>query len=179
MIATVGSRIREIRQDNELTQLELADRMSVTAPYISQVENDREEPTEMFLKLFSHEFNVPFSFIKEGFYMETKTECAKDKENNGTMKSEHINGIVNILHESVLYKLERNNADYGRYLQLEDEFMAAIENLDISQGKKNYLNDKFYGLAATLDYIMFVAGLRASKEIMDILKDANLDNVRV
>jgi hypothetical protein len=68
MSTTLGERIKTIRTENKLTQKELADRMSVTAPYISQIEKNKEEPTEMFLKLFSYEFNVSLNYIKNGFY---------------------------------------------------------------------------------------------------------------
>ena len=74
MSTTLGERIKTIRTDNKLTQKELADRMSVTAPYISQVEKNKEEPTEMFLKLFSYEFNVSLYYIKNGFYDDSLTD---------------------------------------------------------------------------------------------------------
>ena len=37
MSTTLGERIKAIRINNKLTQKELADRMSVSAPYISQI----------------------------------------------------------------------------------------------------------------------------------------------
>ena len=180
MITTIGSRIREIRQENELTQLELANKLHVTASCISKIEKDKEKPSDMLIKLMSYEFNIPFHFIKEGLYngnsvTEIKTECAnKDIESNSTMKSEHINGIVNILHESVLYKLERDNIAYK-----ECELINCIASLYISEVTRDYLNDKYYTLVSRLDYLMFVAGLRASKEITGILCDDNLDKVLI
>lgn len=185
VITTIGSRIREIRQENELTQLELANKLHVTASCISKIEKDKEKPSDMLIKLMSYEFNIPFHFIKEGLYngnsvTEIKSECAnKDIESNSTMKSEHINGIVNILHESVLYKLERDNIAYKEYLQEESELINCIASLNISEVTRDYLNDKYYTLVSRLDYLMFVAGLRASKEITGILCDDNLDKVLI
>lgn len=41
----IGSKIRELRQKNSLTQEELADRCELTKGYISQLENDLNSPS--------------------------------------------------------------------------------------------------------------------------------------
>ena len=95
------------------------------------------------------------------------------------MRNDCINGIIELLHEDVVANLERDNIAYKEYLQEESELINCIANLNISEVTRDYLNDKYYTLVSRLDYLMFVAGLRASKEITGILHDDNLDKVLI
>ena len=95
------------------------------------------------------------------------------------MRNDCINGIIELLHEEVVTNLERDNIAYKEYLQEESELINCIANLNISEVTRDYLNDKYYTLVSRLDYLMFVAGLRASKEITGILHDDNLDKVLI
>jgi len=64
MIA-IGEKIKEIRKDNNMTQRQIGNLMTVSASYISRIESGKEKPTEMFIKLFSLIFNVSMeNFIK-------------------------------------------------------------------------------------------------------------------
>ena len=99
MSTTLGERIKAIRINNKLTQKELADRMSVSAPYISQIEKNKEEPTEMFLKLFSYEFNVSLNDIKNGFYNDLLIDN----------REEHLNKYREVL--SILNRIVQDAED--------------------------------------------------------------------
>ena len=95
------------------------------------------------------------------------------------MRNDCINGIIELLHEEVVTNLERDNIAYKEYLQEESELINCIANLNISEVTRDYLNDKYYTLVTKLDYIMFIEGLRAGKEITGILCDDNLDKVLI
>lgn len=47
----IGKRLREIRKNYGLNQKELGQALTVSQSYICKVENGKEKPTEMFLKL--------------------------------------------------------------------------------------------------------------------------------
>ena len=57
---TLGMRIRKVRKMYNLRQKDFADRLFVSAAYISMLEADKEHPTDMLLKLISLDFNISF-----------------------------------------------------------------------------------------------------------------------
>lgn len=63
---TLGMRIKKVRKMYNLRQKDFADRLFVSAAYISMLEADKERPTDMLLKLISLDFNISFSWLKEG-----------------------------------------------------------------------------------------------------------------
>ena len=63
---TLGTRIKSIRNEYNLSQKAFADKLYVTASYISKVEKDVEKPSDIFIKLLSYEFNNNFEWIKTG-----------------------------------------------------------------------------------------------------------------
>ncbi len=54
----LGEKMRAIRKEANLTQKEVAEKMTVTASYISRVENGFEKPSEMYIALFCLTFGV-------------------------------------------------------------------------------------------------------------------------
>ena len=63
---TLGERIKEIRKDNKLTQKEFADKISVSRPFISRIEADKEKPSETLMKLISATFGIELDWIMQG-----------------------------------------------------------------------------------------------------------------
>ena len=63
---SLGDRIKKIRKDCAITQNEFAERMLVSASYISKIEAGKEIPSDIFLKLMSLEFNISLDWIKTG-----------------------------------------------------------------------------------------------------------------
>lgn len=63
---TLGERIKEIRKDNKLTQKEFANKISVSRPFISRIEADKEKPSESLMKLISATFGIELDWIMQG-----------------------------------------------------------------------------------------------------------------
>ena len=68
----IGQFIRKIRQDNNLTQKDLADKLGVTYQAVSKWENGKNIPDIATLKLISEEFNLDINEILEGQSKEKK-----------------------------------------------------------------------------------------------------------
>lgn len=62
----LGERIREVRKDCSITQEKFAERMLVSASYISKIESGKEIPSDIFLKLMSLEFDVSLKWLRDG-----------------------------------------------------------------------------------------------------------------
>ena len=65
--ANIGRRIRDLRNRNDLTQQELADRSELTKGFISQLENGQVSPSvETLMNLIEILGTTPADFFKEG-----------------------------------------------------------------------------------------------------------------
>lgn len=62
----IGTRLKQVRVHNKLTQAEFASKLFVTPSYISKVESGKETPTEMFIKLVSHEYTISYDWLSSG-----------------------------------------------------------------------------------------------------------------
>lgn len=89
-MAHVGERIKTIRKMNNIKQKEFAERVSVSASYISKVESGKEVPTEMLLKLIALDFKVSLEWLRDG---------------TGEMK-EHYEGFDTITDEGLRLKYQ-------------------------------------------------------------------------
>jgi transcriptional regulator with XRE-family HTH domain len=65
-VNSFGGRIREIRKKYNLTQTQLGDKFGVGASYISDVEHDKETPTDMFINLFCQLFLIREEWLLKG-----------------------------------------------------------------------------------------------------------------
>lgn len=63
MAHVVGQRIRQRRQQLGLTLRQLAERVDLTAGYLSRVENDRVTPSFDTLKAISHALEIPLLYF--------------------------------------------------------------------------------------------------------------------
>ena len=62
----IGQFIKKIRQDNKLTQKELADKLGVTYQAVSKWENGKNVPDIAILKEMSKMFNINIDEILDG-----------------------------------------------------------------------------------------------------------------
>lgn len=59
----LGETIARIRRRRGLLQTELAERSGISATYLSQIENDKKDPTLSVLRAISAELDVPLPII--------------------------------------------------------------------------------------------------------------------
>ena len=62
----IGKAIERIRSTQGLSQKEFAERLEVSPAYISALESCRQEPSRMFVKLLSYEFNIRPEWLSTG-----------------------------------------------------------------------------------------------------------------
>lgn len=60
---SIGSTIKFVRKQRSLNQKALADSLEISQSYLSQIENDRREPSPRLLKGISHKLDVPFPVL--------------------------------------------------------------------------------------------------------------------
>lgn len=64
----IGKLIKKIRQDNSLTQQELANKYSITYQAVSKWENGKALPDIALLKEICHDFNIDINDLLDGNY---------------------------------------------------------------------------------------------------------------
>lgn len=62
----VKDRIKEIRKSLKLSQTDFGKRLGASRDVINNIENGRNEPTEIILKLISKEFNISLDWLENG-----------------------------------------------------------------------------------------------------------------
>jgi len=63
---TFGERLRQIRQHLKFKQADFADRLNISGPALSEIENDKYKPGHDFFLRISKEFNVNLYFLLFG-----------------------------------------------------------------------------------------------------------------
>lgn len=66
MPSTFGERLREIRKSLKLTQTEFGNLFGLSHPHISNVENGRDNPSEMFIRFIIEKLNVDEQWLRTG-----------------------------------------------------------------------------------------------------------------
>lgn len=62
-MSDVGMKLKKIRHENKLTQVELAKKLKVSQSYISGIETGIEKPNNRFLLLISLVYKVPYDWL--------------------------------------------------------------------------------------------------------------------
>lgn len=123
---SLGERIRKIRKDCALTQNEFAERMLVSASYISKIEAGKEIPSDIFLKLMSLEFNIALDWIKTGdgaedIFVDKYDYFERNQDYNTDVKKDlvdfqkMIDSLPNKINSSIFFMLE----EYSHLLKSE------------------------------------------------------------
>lgn len=62
----IGEKIKEIRKKEHLTQVEFAKIFGLSHSHISNIENNRENPSETLLLFICSKFNISYEWLKYG-----------------------------------------------------------------------------------------------------------------
>ncbi|MDR2024738.1 MAG: helix-turn-helix domain-containing protein [Hungatella sp.] len=93
---SLGERIKEIRNDNGLTQQNFANQISVSRPFISRIEANKEVPSESLLKLICATFNVNILWLKNGLGNKQQQPIPYKQVQNEILNNEMLKNLVSI-----------------------------------------------------------------------------------
>lgn len=170
---SLGDRLKEIRKDNNLTQEAFAEKISVSRPFISRIEADKEKPSDSLIKLISAIFNVELNWIKYGSGIkETAPKTVRNviysadaiplEENEKFDLSEQASILAHLLNSP---KIKHNSEIYYR-----SKIRSILMVLD-SFFCRNDINEyEFQDVEVIITYIE-----KKIYEALDALKNENLD----
>ena len=84
---TIGEKIKQIRKDNKLTQTEFAELFGLSHSHISNIENNRENPSETLILFICTKFNVSYEWMKYG---ENEKDVVTGSSRAGRINNYHI-----------------------------------------------------------------------------------------
>lgn len=65
-MGTIGERIKSIRKSHSMTQTEFANKLCISRPHITNIENNKETPSRTVIRLISLLFKVSEEWILKG-----------------------------------------------------------------------------------------------------------------
>ena len=117
---SIGTRIKELRKAECLTQKDFSNRLLISQSYLSGLENGNETPTNKLLKLICLEFGVDEKWISDG----VGEMYSKYYENDKSMLVDVSN---NALLRIMLLLSTKSNTEYGFYAYLLSAFSSLLE----------------------------------------------------
>ncbi len=148
---SIGSRIKLLREQNNLNQKQFAERIMVSQSYLSRMERGSETPNNKLIKLIALEFNVPTDWIL----------CNSDESDTTSKKSsdcydrsysnELTQAAVSSLNEFTEKIKELNNAAISQIIPGSvDELMSILSNNSTNILVSNCIFDIIYGISEQL-----------------------------
>ncbi len=134
---TVGKRIRLIRKENKLTQQQLADKLGVSRSFLNRLENEKENPSLILLKLISKSFNVSFEWLQLGIgeIQPVKTTYQKRQE----LRNMFLSKDVIEWHYGITIRFMQAYAYTDLSLLLNNEIILNNDE-DYKSNKMSYIN---------------------------------------
>ncbi len=104
----IGQKIKELRQENDLTQEELAEELGVSFQAVSRWENSTTYPDITMLPIIASMFNVTIDYLLDMDSYKTKEEIDKTLEQVDTLFNEGKTKEREVILENALKKFPNN-----------------------------------------------------------------------
>ena len=89
----LGTTIKKLRKQKDMTQDDFATKCDITQTYLSQIENNQKEPNLSILKTISDKLEVPLPII---FYLSlNEDDVPEEKRKAFEMVSPSVKSLVN------------------------------------------------------------------------------------
>ncbi len=156
----LGTKIKELRQQKDLTQEELADRCELTKGYISQLENDLTSPS---IATLCDLLNALGTNLSEFFREETEQKVVYseaeyiEKQSDGMLWNWVIPNAQKNMMEPILVELEPNASTQADFPHEGEEFGYVLEGrISVVRAGKRYDAKKGESFYFTADKEHFI-----------------------
>lgn len=140
-MASIGERIKEIRTERGLTQQQFADSISVSRPFISRVESNKEVPSDSLIKLIGVLYHYRYEWLKSG----------EGKKNASPLPYKGLQEqIVNPEIWSLLLE-NGNNHDYSLCFSV---LANLLQHPDIKEGSRHFYIEQIKMILISVDFFL-------------------------
>lgn len=131
---TIGENVKAIRKERKLTQKQLAERMNISRSYLSDIENNRKNPSSKTLQSISEKLNVSMAYLITG--EKTIDSLSNEKElhfkeafhKQDLIEPKTINEEILHLSDRIGKKVYLEYGDYNYYEDYDDDYENYEEN---------------------------------------------------
>lgn len=170
---TLGNRLKEIRIENNLTQQEFATSLSISRPFVSRIESDKEMPSDSLMKLISATYNIRLEWIKTGNgQKEDNLKLVKFLADNNVLNLEELETFDYTKCMSIIFRILKNprikynSTKYYRERIL--SILTIIEHLLTTIDVNNYEFEEIDSMTAYIEKKVY--------EVLEAYKKEGLDN---
>lgn len=137
---TIGSRMKFIRKNEGLKQTDFANRVLVSASYISKVESDKETPSDIFTKLVALEFGISYEWLKDGVgNIQIDTKKHDYFERNIIDDTNSISEEIMELNSNIQRLLQSNSTFRKMCISDMCQDLSKIMQMDMTDSKKDLI----------------------------------------
>lgn len=110
-MSTIGQRLKEIRKEEKLTQIDFAKRLLISQSYLSSIETGNEIPTDKLLKIACLEFGVNEKWLSDGVGSMYDEVYESDRAASANVSNAALLKIMTLLST-------KSNLEYGIYADI-------------------------------------------------------------
>ena len=140
---SLGSRVKIVRKYNKLNQRNFSIMLGLSQAHISNIETDKDKPSDKILKSICVNFNVNFEWLKNG-----------TGDMNSPSTQPDYNQIVLEIKKRFAENDELTNIEINEILSLTINIIDKAKSTDIGMYKYNYI-EKMLGII--LEILNFIA----------------------
>ncbi len=159
---TVGARIKMLRKEENLKQIEFSKRLLISQSYLSGLENGNEVPTSKLIKLIGLEFGVNLNWLLEGKGEMYDAVYENDKSYLAEISNSALLTIMNLLNT-------KSNVKYGFYANSLERFAAILSDYTLFSkcGEDSVIAylDAIQNFIMDLERMIFVSATAKSAEL--------------
>lgn len=165
-MSTLGERIKEIRQENNFTQQQFADKISVSRPFISRIESNKEIPSDSLLKLIIATFEIKWAWIKWGL-----GDKKEKKMPYSEMRSAFIDGTFI---EKSAQKLDASAL--SNYAFIFSVLSNILKCPNVKENSSHFYQEQIKSIVVLIDGYIRIASYESQTNDYSLFREDELDN---
>ena len=147
----IGERIKIIRKMYNIKQKEFAERVSVSASYISKVESGKEVPTDMLLKLIALDFKISLDWLKDGI-----GEIKESSKGFDTITDEGLNSKYQTMKDFLEKQIvEQTGDNLKNIVQAYSHFVSLVTMPGLNNDNQSRYLEALHGVIDILEQITY------------------------
>lgn len=157
---TIGKKIKTIREDNKLSQRDFADKLNVSAPYLSALENDKKEITSKIINKLHSEFNVSSDWLlfsnDNNIIKSDKIKVNQNDNNNDNLTNEKDNNLNEVDFSNNVRKIFNNREllikILSKYTDIDKLNLLYSGAMKMESYFYKYFDNSFLDILKTMSY---------------------------
>lgn len=141
IVSSIGERIKEIRSEHGLTQQQFADSISVSRPFISRVESNKEIPSDSLVKLIGVLYHYRYEWLK----------CGEGKKNASPLPYKELQEQIG---DPEMWSLLLGNGNKQDYSLCFSVLANILQRPNIKEGSRHFYIEQIKMILISVDFFI-------------------------